>query len=43
MDVGCDEATRMLHIYVDLVVADAAVTESVPARAAPLPEGDQAA
>jgi hypothetical protein len=26
-DVGCEEAMEMLHIYVELVVSDAAVAE----------------
>jgi hypothetical protein len=29
-DVGCDEAMSVLHIYVDLVVADADATARYP-------------
>jgi hypothetical protein len=35
-DVGCDEAMRMLHVYVDLVVADPAAAQRYPGIAAHL-------
>ena len=35
-DVGCDEAMRLLHVYVDLVAQDAAAAERYPGVAAHL-------
>jgi hypothetical protein len=35
-DVGCDEAREFLHIYVELVAADAAAEERYPGIAAHL-------
>ena len=35
-DVGCDEAMDFLHIYVELVAADAAAEERYPGIAAHL-------
>jgi hypothetical protein len=35
-DVGCDEAMRMLHVYVDLVTQDAQATQRYPGIAAHL-------
>lgn len=36
LDVGCEEAMRMLHVYVDLVVADADAGRRLPGVAAHL-------
>jgi hypothetical protein len=35
-DVGCDEAMELLHLYVELVAADAAAQERYPGIAAHL-------
>ena len=35
-DVGCEQAMEVLHIYVELVAADAAATERYPGIAAHL-------
>jgi hypothetical protein len=35
-DVGCEEAMRLLHVYVDLVVAEADADHQLPGVAAHL-------
>ncbi len=35
-DVGCEQAMELLHVYVDLVVSDAAAAERYPGIAAHL-------
>ncbi len=36
LDVGCEEATRLLHVYVDLVATDADAERRLPGVAAHL-------
>ncbi len=36
LDVGCEEAMRLLHVYVDLVIANADAEERLPGVAAHL-------